>query len=364
MSVESLTRVGFIVPVVPDEPNVKYAIDFLVLSRRITRAGTRSSRSTVLLSRIVTPPPAEPLSATIGPPAPGVFEATIIVPAFNESENIAQVVAEIRALGRPYEILVVDDCSTDDTRDIALAAGARVLKHPYNKGNGAAVKTGIRNAKSDKVVIIDGDGQHPAEMIPEIVSRLDIYDLVVGARTRSSETHWFRDLGNWVFNSFGSLVAGCVIPDLTSGFRGMRLDIALEFIHMFPNGFSLPTTSTLSVITAGYNINYIPIVARKRKGKSKIRPFQDGLRFLYIIVRVAVNFKPMRVFGPIALLFFVMGVGATLYYRDETEGPAFRAWNVMLFIFSMQVLVFGLISEQIAALRFSLGKAQNVHEKP
>ncbi|HYE79055.1 MAG TPA: glycosyltransferase family 2 protein, partial [bacterium] len=133
---------------------------------------------------VVAPSPAiEPLA-----PADFAFEATVIVPAYNEAENIVAVIAEIRSLGRRYEVLVVDDCSTDGTLELAAAAGARVLQHPYNKGNGAAVKTGIRNARADKVVIIDGDGQHPAEMIPEIVSRLETYDLVVGARTRSSET--------------------------------------------------------------------------------------------------------------------------------------------------------------------------------
>ena len=291
------------------------------------------------------------------------FEATIIIPAYNEAENIAAVVEVVRQLGRPYEILVVDDSSTDGTGQIARSAGARVLQHPYNKGNGASVKTGIRNARAEKVVIIDGDGQHPAELIPEFVGLLDTYDLVVGARTRSSETSWFRDFGNWVFNSFGSLVAGCPIPDLTSGFRGMRREVALEFIHMFPNGFSLPTTSTLSVITAGYNINYIPIVARRRKGRSKIKPLQDGIRFLYIIVRVAVNFKPMRVFGPLALIFFAMAVGSTLWYYNAPGKATFSPYNVMLFIMSVQILLFGLIAEQIAGLRFSLGKSQHFIEK-
>lgn len=308
------------------------------------------------MSTRVAPPP-DPQPVPLLPPSHARWEATIIIPAYNEAENIAAVIGTIRELGRPYEILVVDDCSTDGTAELAAQAGARVLRHPYNKGNGAAVKTGMRHALADKVVIIDGDGQHPAELIPEIVGRLEIYDLVVGARTRSSETHWFRDFGNWVFNTFGSLVAGCAIPDLTSGFRGMRREVALEFIHMFPNGFSLPTTSTLSVITAGYNIHYLPIVARRRKGRSKIKPLQDGLRFLYIIVRVAVNFKPMRVFGPLALVFFAMGVGSTLWYRENRE-MAFTAYNVMLFIMSLQILLFGLIAEQIAALRFSLGKSQ------
>lgn len=309
----------------------------------------------------VVPEPLAPQNRTVTQEQPRhapQFDATIIIPAYNEKENIAAVVRSIQELPGTYDILVVDDCSSDGTGAIAKEAGARVLRHPYNKGNGASVKSGMRHALGPKVIIIDGDGQHPPDLIPHMVELLEVYDLVVGARTKSSETHWIRDLGNWVFNTFGSIVAGCPIPDLTSGFRGMRREVAMEFIHMFPNGFSLPTTSTLSVITAGYNIHYIPIVARRRKGLSKIKPLQDGLRFLYIIVRVAVNFKPMRVFGPLALIFFIMGIGSTLWYYQNAN-KTFNAYNVMLFIMSVQILLFGLIAEQIAALRFSLGKSQH-----
>ena len=280
---------------------------------------------------------------------------TVIIPAFNEDQTIGSVIRKIRELGQEYEILVVDDSSTDRTAEIAKEEGAGVISHPYNKGNGASVKTGIRNAEGDYLVVIDGDGQHDPNDIPRLVEHLGKYDLVVGARTRGSETLFHRSLGNWVFNVFASLVAGCRIPDLTSGFRAISKEIALEFIHMFPNGFSLPATSTMAIITAGYNIKYIPIKIVHRKGKSKIRPIHDGIRFLIIIVRVAVFFKPLRVFLPIGLVIFLMFIGSALWYHQHGQ-RAIQPYNVMLFLSGLFVVLFGLISEQIANLRFTLRK--------
>ncbi|MBU1023962.1 glycosyltransferase family 2 protein, partial [bacterium] len=200
----------------------------------------------------------------------------------------------------------------------------------------------------------DGDGQHDPDDIPRLVEHLKEHDLVVGSRTSESETLVIRNIGNLIFNTFASLVAGCRIPDLTSGFRAMSREIALEFIHMFPNGFSLPSTSTMAVITAGYNIKYVPIKIKHRKGKSKIRPLADGLRFLIIIVRIAVYFKPLRVFLPISLMIFLMFIGSTIWYYNNPNTTAIQATNVMLFLSSLFVFLFGLISEQIANLRFTL----------
>lgn len=281
---------------------------------------------------------------------------TVIIPAFNEEENIADVLKRILQLEGGYRIIVVDDASTDNTVECATMEGVVVLRHPYNKGNGAAVKTGIRKTETDYIVIIDGDGQHQPEDIPRLVKELSRFDLVVGARSRGSETLFHRNLGNWIFNRFASTVAGCNIPDLTSGFRAMSRDIALEFLHMFPNGFSLPTTSTMAVITAGYNIEYVPIKIKHRKGKSKIRPLRDGFRFLMIIYRVAVQFKPVRAFLPISIVLFAMAVGSVLWYYRNPNTTAIQPTNVMLFLASLFVLIFALISDQIANLRFTLRK--------
>lgn len=284
------------------------------------------------------------------------IDVTIIIPAYNEEMNIGDVIKQIKAVDPAYDILVVNDASTDKTAEIAKAAGARVINHPYNKGNGASVKTGMRSITTSHLVIIDGDGQHNPEDIPRLVEPLKNHDLVVGTRSKDSETLLIRDFGNTMFNIFASMVAGCHIPDLTSGFRAMSREIALEFIHMFPNGFSLPSTSTMAVITAGYNIKYVPIKIKHRKGKSKIRPLSDGIRFLVIIVRIAVYFKPLRVFLPISFLIFLMFAGSTLWYYNNESTTAIQATNVMLFLSSLFVFLFGLISEQIANLRFTLRK--------
>jgi glycosyltransferase involved in cell wall biosynthesis len=281
-------------------------------------------------------------------------DITVIIPAYNEEMNIGDVIRKIRDTDKDYKILVINDSSTDKTEEIAISEGVEVLSHPYNKGNGASIKTGMRNVKTDYIVIIDGDGQHDPADIPKLVEYLSKYDLVVGARTKGSQTLMSRNVGNLVFNLFASLVAGCRIPDLTSGFRAMSRAIALEFIHMFPNGFSLPSTSTMAVITAGYNIKYVDIKIKHRKGKSKINPFKDGLRFLTLIVRVAVFFKPLRVFLPISFIIFIMFIGSTLWYYQQPDKTAIQPTNVMLFLSSLFVFLFGLISEQIANLRFTL----------
>ncbi|MCD6218283.1 glycosyltransferase family 2 protein [bacterium] len=285
-----------------------------------------------------------------------ITDVTVIIPAYNEEMNIGNVIKQIQAVEPKYKILVVNDSSTDKTAEIAESAGAFVINHPYNKGNGASVKTGMRNCDTKYIVIIDGDGQHNPEDIPILVENLKNHDLVVGARAKESETLMVRNFGNLIFNIFASMVAGCHIPDLTSGFRAMSREIALEFIHMFPNGFSLPSTSTMAVITAGYNIKYVPIKIKHRKGKSKIRPLSDGIRFLVIIVRIAVYFKPLRVFLPISFVIFLMFAGSTLWYYNNPDTTAIQSTNVMLFLSSLFVFLFGLISEQIANLRFTLRK--------
>lgn len=222
----------------------------------------------------------------------------IVVPAYNEAATIAALVQRIRGVMPEAEVVVVDDGSTDRTGDLAAAAGARVLKHPLNKGNGAAVKTALRSLEADRILIIDADGQHPAEMLPHLAAALDEYDLVVGARTADSDAKSHRRLGNWVFCRLASFLSDRSIPDVTSGFRGLDRRKALEFAHLYPNGFSFPTTSTLSFISAGYNVKFILIVARDRSHDttSHIRPVRDGMRFILMIVRISSMINPLRLF--------------------------------------------------------------------
>jgi glycosyltransferase involved in cell wall biosynthesis len=279
---------------------------------------------------------------------PGVV--SIVVPACNEAQAIGPVVRELAASARWKEIIVVDDGSSDATGEEARAAGARVIRHPYNKGNGAAVKTGVRNATGDYILIIDADGQHqPADAL-RLTGRLGEFDLVIGARTSETQAGLARRLGNAALNWFATYLSGRVIPDLTSGFRGARRSGLLEFIHLLPNGFSTPTTTTLAFIKAGYNVAFEPIEARGRLGRSKIRFSRDGLRFLLILFRVITIFSPMRVFLPIAVGSFMIGAGYAIWTILTQRHIA--ATSVLLILLAVMIFLIGLVSEQISALRF------------
>jgi glycosyltransferase involved in cell wall biosynthesis len=275
---------------------------------------------------------------------------TIVLPAFNEAESIGPVVAELKAAANWHEVLVVDDGSTDGTGKAAQDAGARVIRHPYNKGNGASVKTAIRAANSEWIAIVDADGQHRPEDAARLVARLGDYDLAIGARDPRTQATAGRRAGNAVLNRLASYLTERPIPDLTSGFRAARREHLLEFIHLLPNGFSTPTTTTLAFLKAGYNVTFEPIAARARVGTSKIRFASDGAKFLLILLKVITIFSPLRIFAPLSALAFAVG-------------SAYGAWNfvyharipngaVLLLMFSIMILLVGLVSEQISTLRF------------
>lgn len=275
---------------------------------------------------------------------------SVVIPAYNEAPNIADVVAGVRAVIRASdEVIVVDDGSSDGTGAAAGEAGARVLTHAYNIGNGAALKTGIRGARGEHVVLMDGDGQHDPTDIPRLVKSLDAYHMVVGARTAASATDLHRDVANRVFNGFATYLAKKRIEDLTSGFRALRGHIAKQFAYLLPNTFSSPSTLTLGVIRAGYAVQYLPIVTRRRKGTSKIRPVRDAIRFFLIMLKISTLFSPLRVFLPVAGVFFGLGLAYYLF----TYATARRFTNMSALLISSGVLTFlmGLISEQIAQLR-------------
>jgi glycosyltransferase involved in cell wall biosynthesis len=275
---------------------------------------------------------------------------TIVVPAFNERGSIGGVVAALRAAAPWHEVIVIDDGSTDGTGEAAQDAGARVVRHPYNKGNGAAVKSGIRAATSDWIAIVDADGQHRTEDAKRIVQKLGDYDLVIGARDPDTQATSGRRLGNAVLNWLASYLTERPIPDLTSGYRAARRDYLMEFIHLLPNGFSTPTTTTLAFIKAGYNVAFEPIAALPRVGTSKIRLASDGAKFFLILLKVITIFSPLRIFAPVSGVAFAVGAiyGAWNYvYHARIPNGA-----VLLLMFSVIVILVGLISEQISALRF------------
>ena len=275
---------------------------------------------------------------------------SIVIPAYNEADVIGEVVAALAAAARWHEIIVVDDGSRDGTALQAAAGGALVSVHPYNKGNGAAVKTGIRRATGEFVLIIDGDGQHRPEDACRLASRLGEYDLVIGARATTTQASQARRLGNSTLNQLASYLTGREIPDLTSGFRGARRECLREFLHLLPNGFSTPTTTTLAFMKAGYNVAFEPIEARSRVGQSKIRLARDGAKFLIIILKIITLFSPLRIFLPLSLASFVLGA-AYAVWTIATQSHVTNS-SVLLIMLAVIVFLVGLVSEQISALRF------------
>jgi glycosyltransferase involved in cell wall biosynthesis len=294
----------------------------------------------------------------IGPDGRGL---SVIIPAFNEGESIGVILGKIRQLKPAAEVLVVDDGSADNTAAVAAACGARVVRHPYNKGNGAAIKSGLRAARGAVVLMLDADGQHQPEDIERVLAEIGEYDLVVGARTLGAARGLVRDLGNGFFNRLASYLVGRPIPDLTSGFRAMRRPLIMEFIHLLPNGYSYPTTSTLAFIKAGYNLQFVPIRARKAAGKSQIKIIRDGTKFVVIILRIITLFSPMKVILPVSLVVFLLGLiyGLGNFFLADHRIPNGAVIMLMTSIF---IFLFGLISEQIAAMRFESTQRPPPHD--
>ena len=277
-------------------------------------------------------------------------ELTILLPAFNEEQSIGNTISEIKELYPDCEILVVDDGSTDLTKEKAVKAGANVWKHPHNIGNGAAIKTGLRYASGEWVLMMDADGQHKPADIARLLEHKNDYDMVVGARSKGSSTSWHRDLANFIYNWLASYVTKFKVEDLTSGFRLVKNDRISKFIYLMPNTFSYPSTITMAYLRSGLSIKYVPIQTLARQGKSKIKLFQDGIRFFLIITRIATLFSPFRIFLPVSFIFFITG----LAYYIFTYITQHRFTNMSMLLLSSSVIIFmmGLVSEQISQMRY------------
>jgi glycosyltransferase involved in cell wall biosynthesis len=288
---------------------------------------------------------------------------SIVIPVFNEAGTLAAVLGKVQQLKLAQaEIIVVDDGSIDGSAEIALKAGANVIRHPYNIGNGAAVKTGIRAARGRFIVLMDGDGQHQPEDVPKLMAEAFTYHMVVGARAKGSKLRFHRNVANLLYNLLASYVTRFRVQDLTSGFRVLSRREALRFIDLLPNTFSYPTTLTLAFLRSGFTVKYVPIQTLYRAGQSKISLVTDGIRFFLIITKIATLFSPFRVFLPVSVFFFLAGMSNYLY-TYLTQG---RFTNMSVFMLTTSVIVFmlGLVSEQIALLRMErLGHAHFQREE-
>jgi glycosyltransferase involved in cell wall biosynthesis len=276
---------------------------------------------------------------------------SIILPAKNEAAALKDLLPRLIAIQPGAEIIVVDDGSTDDTRAVCATSGVTCLSSPYSMGNGAAIKRGARAATGEILVFMDGDGQHDPADIDRLVARLDKgYDMVVGARDWDSQAGVGRGLANSLYNWLASRMTGQTVADLTSGFRVARAERFREFIHLLPNGFSYPTTSTMAFFRSAYGVAYEPIKAHQRVGKSHIKPLKDGIRFLLIIFKIATLYSPLKLFVPVSFLFFVLGC-ANYAFTFVTHG---RLTNGSTLMWSAAVIVFliGLVSEQITSLTY------------
>lgn len=276
---------------------------------------------------------------------------SIVLPAKNEAAAVGTTVAGILALYPEAEVIVVNDASTDATARIAAGAGARVVSHPYSKGNGAAIKTGARAAGGSVIIFMDADGQHDPADIPRLLAKMEEgYDMVVGARDRASQASLGRSFANRFYNRLATYMTGHRVEDLTSGFRAVRADKFREFLYLLPNGFSYPTTSTMAFFRAGYSVTYVPIKAARRIGKSHISLVRDGVRFLLIIFKIGTLYSPLKLFGPVALLMFLLGTG--WYGHTLLEQGRFTNMSALLYTGGVITFMMGLISEQITALMY------------
>jgi len=276
---------------------------------------------------------------------------SIVLPAKNEGQALKDLLPRLRAAQSDAEIIVVDDGSTDDTTAICADAGIRCLSSPYSMGNGAAIKRGARVATGETIIFMDGDGQHDPADIERLLDRLEQgYDMVVGARDWESQAGVGRGVANTIYNWLASRITGHRVADLTSGFRAVKADKFREFLHLLPNGFSYPTTSTMAFFRSAYPVAYVPIKAAQRIGKSHIKPIRDGIRFLLIIFKIATLYSPLKLFVPASVVFFLLGCinyGITFLREGRLTNMSTLMWSAAVIVF-----LIGLVSEQITALTY------------
>jgi len=283
---------------------------------------------------------------------------SIIIPAKNESHGLAKLLPELRKYHPEFEIIVLDDGSDDDTGSVCRKYEVTLITHPYSMGNGAAIKSGVRKASTEILIFMDADGQHNPEDIKKLLDKMDQgFDMVVGARSSSSQASVGRLCANTFYNWFASMMVGQKIDDLTSGFRAVKADKFREFLHLLPNGFSYPTTCTMAFFRSGYSVGYVPIETNDRIGKSHIKLFKDGVRFLLILFKIGTLYSPLKIFFPLSFLCFCTGLSYYLYTYITME--RFTNMSALLFTTSITIFLMGLISEQITSLLYQRSSSKN-----
>lgn len=274
---------------------------------------------------------------------------SVVIPAKNEARSLVNLLPAIRQQLGDAEILVINDGSSDETAEICEQHGVKVISHPYALGNGAAIKSGARAATGDIIVCMDADGQHRPEDIPKLLQKLaEGFDMAVGARTLASQAGIHRAAANGFYNTLASWMTGHRIQDLTSGFRAARAASFRKFVYLLPNGFSYPTTITMSFFRAGLRVAYVPIAAQKRVGNSHVRLLRDGARFLIIIFKIGTLYSPLKIFVPVSSFFFAVGMSYYLY--TFLSAGRFTNMSALLLISSVLIFLIGLVSEQITSL--------------
>ena len=276
---------------------------------------------------------------------------SLILPAKNEAAALRDLLPRLRAAQPEAEVIVVDDGSTDQTVELCREHGVTCLSSPYSMGNGAAIKRGARHAHGDILIFMDADGQHDPADVARLLGVLEQgYDMAVGARDWSSQAGVGRGLANSFYNWLASRMTGHRVEDLTSGFRAVRAERFREFLHLLPNGFSYPTTSTMAFFRSAYPVAYVPIKAAQRIGRSHIRPLRDGIRFLLIIFKIATLYSPLKLFAPAAVAFF--GLGCVNYLWTYLHTGRLTNGSTLLWSASVIIFLIGLVSEQITALTY------------
>lgn len=279
---------------------------------------------------------------------------SIVLPAFNEEKGLNTLLPELKRLYPAYEILVIDDGSTDSSKEICNRNKVNTISHPYRMGNGAAIKTGARHAQGDIILFMDADGQHDPKDIYFLIEKLlnENFDMVVGARILSTHSSPMKRAGNWFYNRFASVMTGHSIQDLTSGYRVVKADVFRKFLYLLPNGFSYPTTSTMAFFRSAHPVGYISIHAGERqKGtNSNIKVLKDGLRFFIIILKIGALFSPMRLFLPLSSIMFLSGL--IHYAYTYITANRFTNMSALLMLAALMIFLIGILSEQISSLHY------------